>query len=480
MIRGVHVTVCCLSVALIMAAGSAGADCIIYNSTRTGTADLWMTTEDGYTVPLTDKPGGEGGGRVAPDGAHLAYTWDGGGQPGAAGLWLMALDGSTDRLVIPDANGAALPSVGNFTFSPDGTRIAYAWITGAWRSEVRVIDIDGTDDHRLMGPPAGFTYVAPDDWKGDTLVLEAGYSHSGNNRLFTIDQDGGHLTQITFSHGDLARFNADGSRIAYFNVNNVTLIDPDGTDPLVLVAGVHRTGFAPFSPDGTRVGFAGFSHDSQHNDVYTVAVDPPHGMVAVTASADISSVTDFVACAGDPPVAALSWTPALPVAGEPVGFVDTSAGAPTGWQWAFGDGGASNLQHPTHTYVAAGAYEVTLAVWNAFGISSTSREITIEEPCSFGPEQQPIVLERRAGSPDSTSVAWESCGGVGTLVVALEHASSAWITLNGATVLAPGDVDPHVTALTFEVELIAGDNLVEAALRGKPGSRMTLTFLPYE
>lgn len=41
------------------------------------------------------------------------------------------------------------------------------------------------------------------------------------------------------------------------------------------------------------------------------------------------------------------------------------------WQWVFGDGSSSNLQHPTHTYTRIGIYKVELIVWNQYGCSDT-------------------------------------------------------------------------------------------------------------
>jgi len=43
-----------------------------------------------------------------------------------------------------------------------------------------------------------------------------------------------------------------------------------------------------------------------------------------------------------------------------VTFTDTSSGPVTVWQWDFGDGAMSTLQHPTHTYTTTGVYTVAL------------------------------------------------------------------------------------------------------------------------
>lgn len=62
-----------------------------------------------------------------------------------------------------------------------------------------------------------------------------------------------------------------------------------------------------------------------------------------------------------------------PVCTGTVQVRDTSWAAPTAWQWTFGDGGTSTLQHPRHTYAAAGTYTVGLSARNAYGTSSVSR-----------------------------------------------------------------------------------------------------------
>ena len=43
-----------------------------------------------------------------------------------------------------------------------------------------------------------------------------------------------------------------------------------------------------------------------------------------------------------------------------INFTSTSTPCPTGYLWSFGDGATSTLQNPSHTYSAAGTYNVTL------------------------------------------------------------------------------------------------------------------------
>ncbi|MFA5378982.1 MAG: PKD domain-containing protein [Dehalococcoidia bacterium] len=56
-----------------------------------------------------------------------------------------------------------------------------------------------------------------------------------------------------------------------------------------------------------------------------------------------------------------------------VSFMDLSSGAPTTWDWSFGDGTTSTEQNPSHSYTTAGNYTVSLTVANEYGSSTTSK-----------------------------------------------------------------------------------------------------------
>ncbi|TFV69936.1 PKD domain-containing protein [Blastococcus sp. CT_GayMR19] len=77
------------------------------------------------------------------------------------------------------------------------------------------------------------------------------------------------------------------------------------------------------------------------------------------------------------PVSSFTASPESGTAPLTVAFTDTSSEAPTSWAWAFGDGGTSTVQNPSHTF-AAGTHTVTLTASNAAGAGSTAtRTITV-------------------------------------------------------------------------------------------------------
>ncbi len=65
--------------------------------------------------------------------------------------------------------------------------------------------------------------------------------------------------------------------------------------------------------------------------------------------------------------ALFSGNPLVGGPGMVVQFTDLSSGTPTSWSWAFGDGGTSTAQNPSHTYSTGGYYTVALTATNAGG-----------------------------------------------------------------------------------------------------------------
>ncbi len=68
--------------------------------------------------------------------------------------------------------------------------------------------------------------------------------------------------------------------------------------------------------------------------------------------------------------------------GSTINFSDSStisSGTITGWKWYFGEGTTGTLQHPSHTYITAGTYMVSLKITTNQNCSdSISKTVTIE------------------------------------------------------------------------------------------------------
>ena len=77
------------------------------------------------------------------------------------------------------------------------------------------------------------------------------------------------------------------------------------------------------------------------------------------------------------PSASFSTSTPNPAAGSIVLFSDTSGGAPTSWQWDFGDGTRATEQNPGHVYASAGSFTVRLTATNASGSASATMDVTV-------------------------------------------------------------------------------------------------------
>jgi len=99
-------------------------------------------------------------------------------------------------------------------------------------------------------------------------------------------------------------------------------------------------------------------------------------------SSDSSTYISYINVTPAPPTADFSAIPTQGTAPLTVQFSDTSGGAPTAWNWSFGDSNFSSEQNPLHTYNIPGNYTVDLTASNEYGEGTISKEgyITVIAP----------------------------------------------------------------------------------------------------
>jgi PKD repeat protein len=101
-----------------------------------------------------------------------------------------------------------------------------------------------------------------------------------------------------------------------------------------------------------------------------------------------NTADDSCGPANTPPTAAFT-PPSGAREGVPVNFTDSSTdpdGTVAGWLWDFGDFGSSTDRNPTHTYLAAGTYSVTLQVFDNLGATGS-----VTHPVSVAADQPPVA-----------------------------------------------------------------------------------------
>lgn len=201
----------------------------------------------------------------------------------------------------------------------------------------------------------------------------------------------------------------------FYNVQNDTwtMAKPNTTPSYgtqnVTAAGnypTYRFGAAPFKdPAGNLWTFGGrdtmfsqgFSFSSHLSDIWRFNIDPactPSSCSFVTANFTGANLTGCVA--------------------HTVTFTNTSSANSTQWHWDFGDGDTSNLQHPVHTYTAAGTYTVSLIASNS-SASDTAVQINYVTvypwaAAQFNPSADTVCIGQNItftnGSTNSSSWSW--------------------------------------------------------------------------
>lgn len=136
-----------------------------------------------------------------------------------------------------------------------------------------------------------------------------------------------------------------------------------------------------------------------------------------------------------------------------VQFNDASTGNINSWLWDFGDGTSSTAQNPSHTYTAAGTYQVTLTVaQNKWWFDTTTKDVSVSDPPTATASKP---LANFAANPSS---------GQAPLQVQFDDTSTgspsswSWSFGDGATSRAENPSYTYKGAGTYGVTLIASNS----------------------
>lgn len=166
---------------------------------------------------------------------------------------------------------------------------------------------------------------------------------------------------------------------------------------------------------------------------------------------DARAALDTVATGNPPPQAEFSCTTdeltidCMDQSGDPDGNI-------TAWDWDFGDGNTSSAQNPSHSYAAAGTYNVSLTVTDNDGVTdSTAQEVTVssDEPVENEPPVADFSVSVSRVTASFTDNSSDSDGSI---------ASWAWDFGDGGSATTRNPSHAYSENGTYQVTLTATDD----------------------
>ncbi len=158
-------------------------------------------------------------------------------------------------------------------FSPDGQQLAYVyWNEDLWGYEIRVIDVDGSNERAILPHRDGLEWISVDDWSPDGQILATLYWQAGEKDAVEVEY--AEIALISAETGEVrvlktedwfgtwnAGFSPDGRFIAYENRpegredNDIVVLATDGSLDEVLIGGPTDDQMMAWTPDGASVLF---------------------------------------------------------------------------------------------------------------------------------------------------------------------------------------------------------------------------------
>ncbi len=308
------------------------------------------------------------------DGTIVSYAWDFGDGTTGTGQTTshtyLAADTYTVGLTVTDDRGGAATVTHTVTASANAAPVA------AFSKTVSklALSVDASDSADSDGTIASYAWDFGDGSNGTGKTASHTYQSADTYsvRLTVTDNDG---TTDTVTHdvtavanaAPVAAFSKTVSKLA-LSVDASDSADSDGT----------IASYAWDFGDGSNGTGKTASHTYQSADTYSVR------LTVTDNDGTTDTVThDVTAVANAAPVAAFTSTTADLTASLDASGTADADGTIAGYAWTFGDGTTGTGKTPTHTYLTADTFTVTLTVTDNNGATDVvSHGVTVTAPAA--------------------------------------------------------------------------------------------------
>jgi dipeptidyl aminopeptidase/acylaminoacyl peptidase len=241
---------------------------------------LAMNLDGSGQTNLTNHPVDDDYPAWSPDGTRIAFTSFRGVSPppfppSNYDIFVMNADGSSLTNLTNNRNWDLQPS-----WSPDGTRIAFATFRGdpPGNYEVFVMNADGSGQTNLTNNAA--TDYEP-AWSPDGTRIAFRTQRDGNDEIYVMDVDGSNPTNLTKNaSGDFQpAWSPDGTKIAFsanrggMNFSEIFVMNADGSGQTDLSNDPKNDSEPTWSPDGTKIAYSTFAVPNGDNEIYVMNAD---------------------------------------------------------------------------------------------------------------------------------------------------------------------------------------------------------------
>ena len=215
---------------------------LTFTTYNIGGLDVWIDEPGAEPRPLFDEASSAA---WSPDGTRIVY----------------ATAPNTDRppeLMVANADGTASSSLGvrdafEPDWAPDGTMIAFTRPNGPARSEIWVVNADGTNPRHLVGDEE--LDASQPRWTPDgTGLVFTSLSDASNDDVMIANADGTDVRPLVSSEAYEYSGSIQGGQLVYVVDGQVVVAGVDGSDPHAVTAGPND-GDPALAADATALAF---------------------------------------------------------------------------------------------------------------------------------------------------------------------------------------------------------------------------------